>query len=147
VSTVSVRNVLRRRRSVRLAEMQTAQGVLYDYVMAVMRRQPASVAALWGPGGTLTAATGLYRGRDEIAGYFATHFAADPRARSHIIGPQRVEWVRPGLVRIRSAFSVTAPGPGTLLGWGTYDDRIEVAGEVATFASKTIHVEWLESIG
>jgi len=136
-----------RSRSARLLETQHAQGLLYDYVMALITRDPEAMARLWKPEGVLEAKAGTYRGRREIVDYYTMQFGTDPRAKSHIIGPQRVTWERPGVVRIRSTFLVAVPGPGPLLGWGTYDDLVEVSGEVALFASKRIQVEWLDPIG
>ena len=89
----------------------------------------------------LTTRKGPRQGRDEIVAYYATALA-DPVARKHFLVNQTVTWIEPGVADMESYFLYTYAGEDTsVLGWGTYHDRVRVVDGVGYIAQKRISID------
>ena len=117
----------------RLEDGELARELVYDYAHVLDEPSPETVAALFAPDATLTTPGGTVRGTDEITAFFARAFAAARSAKRHFVANPRVTRVAPARIRVRSAYLYT---DREVLGWGTYDDLIDVSGPL--FRAKTI---------
>ena len=125
----------------RLEQIEQARNFLHTYAQTQDTPDPQRAAELFREDGTLTTLHGVKRGRDELREFFATVFAADPSEKRHYIVNQHTEWLSDGLVRIRSYFLYVGRGEVSRIGWGQYDDTIDVSGDRPCFAAKTITLE------
>ncbi|MBE1536969.1 nuclear transport factor 2 family protein [Actinomadura algeriensis] len=127
------------RRVQRLEEMEAARNHLHRYAETLDAPTPDAVAALFTPDGVLRTRRGDFAGREAVAGFFRGALAADAAEKRHFIVTPRTTWLEPGVVEIASYFLFTARGDGSsVLGWGTYLDRLRVEDGTALFAYKTI---------
>lgn len=126
----------------RLEQIEQARNFLHTYAQTQDTPDPHRAAELFREDGTLTTARGVVRGRAEIAELFRTVMAADPSEKRHYIVSPHTTWLEEGLVRIRSYFLFVGRGDdSSRIGWGQYDDTIDVSGEWPCFAAKTIDLE------
>jgi hypothetical protein len=126
----------------RLEQIEQARNFLHTYAQTQDTADPQRAAALFREDGTLTTARGVTRGRAEIAAFFAAVMAADTSEKRHYIVNPHTTWLEEGLVRIRSYFLFVGRGDdSSRIGWGQYDDTIDVSGERPCFAAKTIDLE------
>jgi hypothetical protein len=130
-----------RRRVLRLEETEVARGLLHAYAHALDVPVAERVASLFAVDGTLRTSRGVAEGRAEISEFFRTAFAADPSVKRHFIMTPRATWLGPGRVRLQSYFLYVGRGAdASVIGWGTYDDIIDVSGPEPLFAEKVIEV-------
>ena len=131
-----------RHRLHRLEQIEQARNFLHTYAQTQDTPDPERAAALFREDGTLTTARGVVRGRTAIADLFRTVMAADPSEKRHYIVNPHTTWLEDGLVRIQSYFLFVGRGEDlSRVGWGQYDDTIDVSGERPRFAAKTIDLE------
>ncbi|WP_433474224.1 nuclear transport factor 2 family protein [Spirillospora sp. CA-142024] len=130
--------VLRRLR--RLEDMEAARNHLHRYAATLDAPTPEAVAALFTEDGVLRTRLGEFAGREAIAGFYRDRLGADPSEKRHFIVSPSTTWAGPGVVEIASYFLFTARGDGSVIGWGTYADRLRVEGEAALFTDKTIEI-------
>ncbi|GAA4142129.1 nuclear transport factor 2 family protein [Actinomadura keratinilytica] len=144
-SRSEIADLLRRVR--RLEESETARNHLHRYAEALDDPDPEAVAALFTEDGALhTRLAGrpgrTMTGRAAIAAFYRDRIAADPSPKRHFIVGPRTTWVAPGEVEIASYFLFTARADvSSVIGWGTYRDRLRVDGGTALFADKTIDLQ------
>lgn len=123
----------------RLEDIEEARGFFHTYAETLDVPVPATVAALFAPEGTLHTPVGSFTGRADIEKFYGEAFAADTSTKRHFITNPKAHWVSPGVVRIESYFLFTGQGDdASIIGWGTYDDTIDVSGETPLFVEKTI---------
>ena len=126
----------------RLEQIEQARNFLHTYAQTQDTPDPQRAAQLFREDGVLTTARGSMRGQVEIAQFFATAFAADTSDKRHYIVNPRTTWLEDGLVRIESYFLFVGRGDdSSRIGWGTYDDTIDVSGTRPCFAAKAIDLE------
>ena len=126
----------------RLEQIEQARNFLHTYAQTQDVPDPDRAAALFREDGTLTTARGVVSGRAAIADLFRTVMAADPSEKRHYIVNPHTTWLADGLVRIRSYFLFVGRGEDlSRIGWGQYDDTIDVSGDRPCFANKTIDLE------
>jgi hypothetical protein len=124
----------------RLEGIEAARGLFQAYAAALDTPHPEAVAALFVPDGTLTTAKGVVAGTEEIRAFFAGAFTRDPAVKRHFIVNPRATWLERGRVRLESHFFFVGQGAGSIVGWGTYDDIVDVGGPEPLFAAKNIDV-------
>lgn len=123
----------------RLEAAESARSHVYAYAHVLDEPRPETVTALFAPGATLTTGSGTARGAAEIRAYFTRAFAADPSRKRHFVVNPRTTQVGASRVRVRSAFLFTGRDAGSSrIGWGTYDDIIDVSGDQPLFVAKVI---------
>ena len=126
----------------RLEQIEQARNFLHTYAQTQDTPDPQRAAELFREDGTLTTKNGVVRGHAELRDFFATVFAADPSEKRHYIVNPHTTWLADGLVRIQSYFLFVGRGDdSSRIGWGQYDDTIDVSGERPCFAAKTITLE------
>jgi SnoaL-like domain len=125
----------------RLEDIETARGMYHVYAETLDVPDAASVAALFTDGAVLRTPVGDYHGRPAIEDFYSKAFAADTSLKRHfMVNPQVVE-TTPGTVRLQSYFLYVGRGDDqSIIGWGTYDDVIDVTGPSPLFREKTIAV-------
>lgn len=127
------------RRVARLEDCESARNLLHAYAESLDTPVPDAVGALFTEDGSLTVPSGTWHGRSGVADFYRDRFAADPSDKRHFITSPRTTWLAPGLVEVASYFVFTGRAPErSVIGWGTYLDRIRVEGGTAWFESKTI---------
>ncbi|GAA4057658.1 nuclear transport factor 2 family protein [Actinomadura miaoliensis] len=132
------------RRVRRLEETEAARNHLHRYAEALDDPVPEAVAALFTEDGALHTRLGgrpgrTMAGREAIAAFYRERGAADPAEKRHFIVSPRTTWVEPGVVEIASYFLFTARADdASVIGWGTYRDRLRVDGDTALFTDKII---------
>lgn len=127
-------------RLARLEEFEAARGLLHTYATVLDEPDEDTVLALFAPDATFTNPRGTYRGHAEIARGFREAWTADPSRKRHFIATPQLTSVEPGVVESRAEFLFLGRGDGSVIGWGTYDDRIVVDQGRALFLSKTNHI-------
>jgi uncharacterized protein (TIGR02246 family) len=125
----------------RLENIEVARGFYYTYAETLDVPDPKTVAALFAEDGVLHTVMGDFEGRAAIAEFFAAAFAADTSVKRHFIVNPRVLQAGPQTVHLRSYFFYVGQGDDqSVLGWGTYDDVVDVSGDEPLFQEKTITV-------
>jgi SnoaL-like domain len=129
------------RRLRRLEDVEAARGLFQTYAHVLDTPDPETVTALFTADAVLTTALGVAKGHDEIRAFFVRAFEKDPSIKRHFIVNPRATWLSEGRVRIESYFLYVGRGTGaSIIGWGTYDDVIDVSGPEPLFAAKIIDV-------
>lgn len=125
----------------RLEDIETARGIFHLYAETLDVPDAKTVAELFTETGVLRTPMGDFTGRDAIRDFYASAFEADHSLKRHFIVNPKVVEVSPGSVRIQSYFLYTGRGDdSSIIGWGTYDDTIDVSGDEPRFSSKKIEV-------
>jgi hypothetical protein len=125
----------------RLEDIEAARGLFQTYARVLDTPDPTTVTALFTTDAVLTTALGVAEGHDEIRAFFARAFEAEPSIKRHFIVNPRATWQGEGRIRIESYFLYVGRGTdASIIGWGTYDDVIDVSGPEPLFASKVIDV-------
>lgn len=125
----------------RLEDIETARGIFHLYATTLDEPDAKTVAELFTDDGSLETPMGAFTGREAIRNFYAKAFDADPSEKRHFIVNPKVVETSPGSVRFQSCFLYTGRGDGaSIIGWGTYDDVVDVTGPEPRFASKTIEV-------
>jgi uncharacterized protein (TIGR02246 family) len=124
-----------------LETAERAREASWRYATAVDSADPALLAQVFTDDAVLTTRKGPRQGRDEIVAYYAIALA-DPVARKHFLVNQTVTWIEPGVADMESYFLYTYAGEDTsVLGWGTYNDRVRVIDGVGCIAQKRISID------
>jgi hypothetical protein len=126
----------------RLEEAEAARNLFHRYASTLDDPTPEGVAALFTEDGVLRTRLGVSTGRAEIAAFYRNRLAVDDAPKRHFIVNPRTTWVAPGVVEVASYFLFTGRGGDrSIIGWGTYLDRIRVTDGEALFEDKTITLE------
>ncbi len=125
----------------RLETIEAAREASWRYAAAVDGRDFDLLAAVFADDAVLTTRRGSRDGRDEIVAYYRNALA-DPVERKHFLVNQTATWLEPGLARLESYFLYTYAGDDTsILGWGTYVDRVRVLDGVGHIEEKRISID------
>jgi hypothetical protein len=123
----------------RLTQCQAAANILHTYAATLDEPEVAAVLRLFAEDAVLETPGSTAAGHEEIGAFFRKAWAADPSAKRHFITSPRVTWLEPGLVRLEAYFYWIGRAPGeSVLGWGTYDDTVDVTGPIPRFARMRI---------
>lgn len=124
----------------RLEEVESARGMFNIYAETLDVPDASAVATLFTDSGVLHTALGTFTGRPAIEEFYRKAFAADPSVKRHFVVNPRVVEATPGIVRLKSYFLYVGRGTRSIIGWGTYDDVVDVSGAQPRFREKTITV-------
>lgn len=122
-------------RVARLEECAAATNLLHTFAAALDEPEVERVIALFREDAVLSSPRREARGHDEIRAFFGEAWAADSSAKRHFVMSPRVTWLEPGQVRLEAYFFFVGRMPdSSVLGWGTYDDVVDVTGAEPRFA-------------
>lgn len=125
----------------RLETAERAREAAWRYAAAVDTPDLGLLAAAFTEDAILTTRRGSRQGRDAILAYYGEALA-DPVARKHFLVNQQVTWLAPGEAAMTSYFLYTYAGDDTsVIGWGTYDDRVRVIDGVGYLCEKRISID------
>jgi uncharacterized protein (TIGR02246 family) len=125
----------------RLETAERAREAAWRYAVAVDTQDFDLLASVFTPDAVLTTRRGSRHGRDEIIAYYRPALA-EPMGRKHFIVNQAVTWVSPGEAVMESYFMYTYAGDDTsILGWGSYSDRVRVIDNVGYIEAKRISID------
>jgi uncharacterized protein (TIGR02246 family) len=125
----------------RLETAELARAASWRYATAVDTPDLELLATVFTEDAVLTTSKGSRRGRDEVVAYYATALAA-PVERKHFLVNQTVTPIGAGSALMESYFLYTYAGDDTsILGWGTYTDRVRVIDGVGYIEEKRISVD------
>ena len=132
------------RTDARLATLETAElarEASWRYATAVDIPDFDLLASAFTDDAVLVTRRGPREGRDPILEYSRTALA-DPIARKHFLVNQKVTSAGPGVALLESYFLYTYAGADTsVLGWGSYTDRIRVIDGVGYIEEKRISID------
>lgn len=122
-----------------LEASEAARSLLNEYAMAADGRVVEPVLALFSPDAVLHSPRGVHAGLDEIARSYRDGWAMDPSRKRHFVTNVQTA-VRPDGTVEASAyfFYVGRDATRSVIGWGSYDDRIDVSGNRPVFLAKKI---------
>lgn len=87
-----------------------------------------------------------FNGRDAIVDFYRQRLNPE-HAQKHYIVNNDVEWTSPNNAVLTSYLLVVTAGPEqSVMGWGTYIDRIEVIGGIGYIAEKTILIQGMHDV-
>jgi ketosteroid isomerase-like protein len=125
----------------RLEDVETARGIFHLYAETLDVPDPRTVAALFTEDAVLHTPMGSFEGRAAIEAFYEKAFAAEPSVKRHFIVNPRVVDCADGVAHLRSYFFYTGRGDASsIIGWGTYDDVVDVTGAEPRFREKTIAI-------
>lgn len=125
----------------RLETAEAARAASWRYARAVDGPDFALLATVFSEDAVLMTRRGPRQGREAIVDYYRTALA-DPLARKHFLVNQEVTWLEPGRVLLESYFLYTYAGDDTsILGWGSYSDRVRVVDGVGYIEEKRIGID------
>ena len=113
---------------VRLIALEAAaelRNLTADYACAIDTRDIEAVRRVFSADAILTAPGRRWEGIDAIAAFFEEDFRANPAARRHFVTNIRVTDATAGTAAATSYFLFTnASAEASILGWGSYTDRV-----------------------
>jgi len=131
-----------RERVRRLEAVEIARDHVHSYARSLDDPRSEAVTALFASDAVLVTPSRKIRGATEIREFYAAAFTADSSLKRHFIANVRTAWLGDSRVRVQSQFLFTGRGTGrSVVGWGDYDDVVDVGGPAPLFAEKAITVE------
>lgn len=125
----------------RLEDIEAARNMFHVYAETLDEPDAKTVAQLFADDGVLHTPVGDFQGRSAIEEFYGQAFAADTSLKNHLIVNPKVVSAEPGRVRMQSYFLYLGRGDdASIIGWGTYDDTIDVSSAEPLFAEKTIGI-------
>lgn len=125
------------RRLVRLEQCEAARTATQAYASAIDAADPDRTAELFAEDGVLHTPSGSPTGRSAIADFYRARITGIDR--KHFVTNVSAQWIEEGRVAVHSYFLYTGREPAhSALGWGSYDDIVDLSGPQALFESKTI---------
>jgi ketosteroid isomerase-like protein len=132
------------RANTRLAELETAElarEASWRYATAIDTLDFILLESVFTEDAVLVTRKGPREGRDAIIEYYRTALT-DPVTRRHFLVNQKVTSSGPGTALLESYFLYTFAGADTsILGWGSYIDRVRVIDGVGYIEEKRISVD------
>jgi hypothetical protein len=123
-------------RVARLEDCAAATDILHTWAAALDEPDLDTVLDLFLPDAVLSSPRRDATGHDEIREFFSQAWSYDPSSKRHFVMSPRVTWLEPGRVRLETYFYFIGRLPdSSVLGWGTYDDVVDVRGDRPRFAS------------
>lgn len=87
-----------------------------------------------------------FAGRDAIIDFYRARLVRE-QGQKHYIVNNDVQWTSPNNAVLTSYLLVVSAGPDvSVIGWGTYIDRIEVIGGIGYIAEKTIIIQAMNDV-
>jgi 3-phenylpropionate/cinnamic acid dioxygenase small subunit len=127
-------------RVLRLEALTAARDLLDEYAEAADTRELGPVLELFAPDAVLHSPRGVYLGHDQIATSYTDGWALDPSRKRHFVTNARLRALPDGTVRVTAHFFYLGRGVGrSVVGWGDYDDVVDVSGARPLFRTKRIN--------
>lgn len=118
----------------RLEALATARDLLDEYAAAADARQLDPMLALFAPDAVLHSPRGTYTGRDEIAQSYSDGWTLEPSLKRHYVTNARLALAPKKTVHATAHFFYFGRAASrSVIGWGTYEDIIDVSGPRAVF--------------
>ncbi|WP_432843261.1 nuclear transport factor 2 family protein [Dactylosporangium sp. CA-092794] len=125
----------------RLERLEMARSLFHDYAAAVDRHAVDAVVALFHEQAVLRNPRGVFTGPAQIADAFRAAWELEPSLKRHFVANPGLTAQTDDIVAATAHFHFIGRGEDrSIIGWGEYDDRIDVSGPRAVFLSKTITV-------
>jgi ketosteroid isomerase-like protein len=125
----------------RLEDIEAARNMHHIYASTLDEPSAKTVAQLFAEDAVLNTPVGSFTGRQAIEDFYAAALAADTSLKQHLITDVKVASAEPGRVRLQSYFLYLGRGDDdSVIGWGTYDDTVDVSGPEPVFVEKTIDI-------
>lgn len=125
----------------RLEDIEAARNMYHVYAETLDDPNAKTVAQLFAEDAVLHTPMGDFTGRQAIEDFYASAFEADTSLKQHLIVNPKVVSAEPGRVRLQSYFLYLGRGDdASIIGWGTYDDTVDVTGPDPLFVEKTIGI-------
>lgn len=125
----------------RLELSEAARLATWRYATAVDGPDFDLLADVFTEDAVLASRSGDKRGRDAVLAYYRGALEG-PIARKHLLTNQEIEVVSPSEAIVRSYFAYTYAGDATsILGWGSYVDRVRMDDGVARICEKRITID------
>ncbi|MFC0531186.1 nuclear transport factor 2 family protein [Phytohabitans kaempferiae] len=126
----------------RLEQMERARGLLHEYAATVDRREVEPVVALFHRDAVLRNPRGTFTGGTEIAEAFRAAWEIEPSLKQHFVATPKLTAESDDTIAAAARFLfVGRARERSVIGWGTYDLRVDAAGSHALFRSMKITVE------
>ena len=126
----------------RLEDIEAARAMFNIYATTLDEPNAKTVGQLFAKDAKLHTPMGDFEGRNQIEEFFGMAFRADPSVKRHFIVNPRVMEASEGKVRFHSDFLYVGRGDEqSIIGWGSYDDLIDITGPEPVFREKTIAVQ------
>lgn len=123
-----------------LEDAELARAATWRYATAIDDVDFEALTDVFTEDAVLTTRKGPRAGREVVVDYYRTALA-DPVERRHFLMNQDVRPIAPGEVVVTSYFIYTFAGADTsIVGWGTYVDRVRIEEGVGRIAEKTISI-------
>lgn len=124
-----------------LETLEAARQATWRYANAVDGPDFDLLADAFTEDAVLMSRSGDKRGREAVLAYYRSALEA-PIGRKHLLCNQEVEVSGPGAAIVRSYFAYTYAGDATsILGWGSYVDRVRIEGGVGRICEKRITID------
>ncbi|MFF3574251.1 nuclear transport factor 2 family protein [Nocardia jiangxiensis] len=131
-----------RERVRRLEAAEIAREHLHAYARILDDPRPETVTALFAPAAVLTTPSRKANGRAEIREFYEWAFRADASIKRHFITNARTTWLGDSRVRVQAQVLFTGRGTDrSVVGWGSYDDIVDVSGPQPRFTEKHMVIE------
>lgn len=131
-----------RERVRRLEAVEIARDHVHSYARILDEPRSETVTAHFASDAVLVTPSRKVHGSTEIREFFAAAFATNSSIKRHFIANARTAWLGDSRVRVHSQFFFTGRGTGrSVVGWGDYDDIVDVGGPAPLFTEKAITVE------
>lgn len=125
----------------RLEDIEKARNMHHVYAETLDEPNAKTAAQLFTEDAILHTPVGSFTGRNAIEDFYASAFEADTSLKQHLIVNPKVISAESGQVRLQSYFLYLGRGDdSSIVGWGTYDDTIDVSGPEPLFVEKTIGI-------
>ena len=125
----------------RLEDVEAARNMHHIYASTIDEPSAKTVAQLFAEDAVLNTPMGSFEGRQAIEDFYAMAFEADTSLKQHLITDVKVVSAEAGRVRLQSYFLFLGRGDdASVIGWGTYDDTVDVTGPEPIFVEKTIDI-------
>ena len=123
----------------RLEALAAARDLLDEYAAAADMREIGPVLALFASDATLHSPRGTYVGHEAIARSYADGWALEPSLKRHYVTNARLARTPEGTVHATAYFFYFGRADDrSVIGWGSYDNVIDVSGPRALFRRMTI---------
>ncbi len=125
----------------RLEDIEAARNMHHVYASTLDEPNAKTVAELFTENAVLHTPVGSFPGRQAIEDFYSAAFEADTSLKQHFVVNPKVISAEPGRVRLQSYFLYLGRGDdASVIGWGTYDDTVDVSGPEPLFVEKTIGI-------
>ena len=127
---------------------EAARIILAKYAAAVDAQDLKAVSALLDQEVTLSAGEMSVEGYENVVQFFQSAFDNDPSLKSHFVTNIEPSWIGQGQLNVDACFLWTGGTDSqSIIGWGTYSNRVSVKNGDAKFTAITLTISHMGEIG